>query len=277
VLNKRWLFPLPVLLLMTASVFLRPTEPAAAALAAAPPAGQPDRSPSGLVLLESGRFALTTNRTSDTVSLVDLENGKLVAETPVGKQPFAVAAAPGGRRAVVTNWLGDTVSLLDLPAGAAAPRVAATIAVGDEPRGVVISPSGARAFVALGGENAVAVVDLKTRALAGKWPVGREPWHLALSPDGKTLAVANTRGASVTVLDTQTGRPRHTVKTNGLNLRSVVLSPDAKWAYVPFISDRGFPVTNQNIDRGWVVGNRLGRVPLSQDGPREAISLDPQG
>jgi cytochrome c peroxidase len=55
------------------------------------------------------------------------------------------------------------------------------------------------------------------------------------------------------------------------------LSPDAKWAYVPFISDRGFPVTNQNIDRGWVVGNRLGRVPLSQDGPREAISLDPQG
>jgi len=275
VLNKRLLFPLPVLLLMVGAAFWRPGEPAAAAPTATPQ--EKDRSPCDLVLLGDGRFALTANRTSDTVSLVDVEGGKLIAETPVGKQPFGVAAASDGRQAVVSNWLSDTISILHLPTGAAAPRVVATIAVGDEPRGVAVSPNGARAFVALGGEDAVAVVDLKTRTVANKWPVGREPWRLALSPDGKTLAVANTRGANVSVLDATTGRPRHMVRTNGLNLRSVAVSPDAKWAYVPFVSDRGFPVTEDNIDRGWVIGNRLARVPLAQNGPREAISLDPRG
>lgn len=271
----RLLYPLPVVLLALSAAFLRSGEQPAAS-AAPPPV--PDRSPTDLALLDGGKWALTTNRTSNTVSLVDLQSGKLVAETPVGRQPFAVAATPDNKRALVTNWLGDSVSVLDMPAGSSgAPKVAATIPVGDEPRGVVIAPNGGRAYVALGGENAIAVVDLKTQKVSAKWPVGREPWHLALTPDGKTLAVANTRGASVSVLDTATGRARHTVRTNGLNLRHVVLSPDAKWSYVPFVSDRGFPATDTNIDRGWVIGNRLARVPLASDGPREAVSLDPQG
>ena len=256
---------------MLAYALLRP----AGTVSSAPPPER-DRSPSDVALLAGGRRALTANRTADSVSLVDMAQGKVLAETPVGRQPFSVAALPGGKRAVVTNWLSDTVSVLDItPAGGL--RAVRTIAVGDEPRGIAVAPDGRRAFVALGGEDAIAVIDLKTLAVTARWPVGREPWHVALTPDGKRLAVANVRSAGISVIDTGGGSVTHTVRTNGVNLRHVAISPDRRWAYLPFLSERGFPATKVNIDRGWVVGSRLARVPLTQPGPREAIALDPRG
>jgi cytochrome c peroxidase len=97
---------------------------------------------------------------------------------------------------------------------------------------------------------------------------------MALTPDGRSLAVASTRARTVAVLDAATGTERHAVKTLGRNLRHVAVSPDGEWAYLPGIAERGAGVSIQNIDRGWIVGNRLLRVPLKEDGPREAITLD---
>ncbi len=175
----------------------------------------------------------------------------------------------------MTNHLSDTVTVLEItPNGLRAVR---TVPVGDEPRGIAIAPDGSRAYVALGGEDTVVVLDLRTFGTTKRIPVGREPWHLALTPDGRRVAVANVRGASVSVIDTGTGETLHTVRTNGVNLRHVAVSPDARWAYLPFLSERGFPITKENIDRGWIVGSRIARVPLTEAGPREAISLDPRG
>ena len=42
------------------------------------------------------------------------------------------------------------------------------------------------------------------------------------------------------------------------------------------IAERGRPVTRQNIDNGWVIANRLSRVPL-REGLRESIALDARG
>src|SRR5687767_7900935 len=96
---------------------------------AAPFGAGPDRSPLDLALSADGAWAVVANSGSDSVSLVDLAAGKVVAETSVGRRPFAVALA--GNRAVVTNLLDDSVTLLELPKLA----VVATIPVGDEPRG----------------------------------------------------------------------------------------------------------------------------------------------
>jgi 40-residue YVTN family beta-propeller repeat len=234
-----------------------------------------DRSPTDVALTPDGRRALTTNRTADSVSLVDLTTGKVLAETVVGDEPFAATVAADGSRALVTNYGDDSLSILTLtPTGA---TVAATVPVGDEPRGVAVSADGRTAFVALAGENAVAVVDLSARKVAKRWPVGSEPWHVALTPDGKRLAVGNSRSRNVTVLDTTTGKEAHTVRALCRNLRQLAVSPDGRWAYLPGISERGMAATRENIDRGWVVGNRLLRVPLAEDGPREALTLDTQG
>lgn len=268
-MTRFWPALLPVALLAALALRTTPAVPVPASVA--PPADR-DRSPYGLALTRDGRNALTANVTSDSVSLVDLTAGKVASEATVGQRPFAVALTPDGRTALVTNSWGNSVTLLEV--GADGLGVTATVPVGDEPRGVAVTADGGRAFVALAGEDRVAVLDLKTRKVTARWSVGVEPWHVAISPDGKTLAVANTRGRTVSVLDAKTGAERHTVKTQGRNLRQIAISADGQWAYLPSIAERGAGVSIENVDRGWIVGNRLTRVPLTEDGPREAITLD---
>src|SRR6516162_7395755 len=93
-----------------------------------------DRSPGDLVLSPDGHWALTANRGSDSVSLVDLEAGKVVAELGVGREPYGIDWR--GSVAAVANHRDDTVTLLEV----APPKLlaTATIAVGNEPRGIVL-------------------------------------------------------------------------------------------------------------------------------------------
>jgi len=239
-------------------------------LLATAPQGEPDRSPNDLEVSFDGRWAITANRTSDSVSLVDLQEGKVVAETRVGQKPFAVSLR--GAAAVVTNWLSDSVSVLEVTPPRLA--VAATIPVGDEPRGVALSPDGARAFVALAGEDAVVAVDLREKKVVGRVAVGDEPWFVALTPDGKRLAVGNSISGDVSVVDAAEMKLLYAVPVEGRSLRQIAVSPDGAWAYVPHITDRGFPTTLGNIERGMVIDNRVARVPLTGAGPRTGLALD---
>ena len=48
----------------------------------------------------------------------------------------------------------------------------------------------------IAGSNSISVLDLKTRREAAQVGVGEEPAAAKLSPDGKTLVVANRQGNS---------------------------------------------------------------------------------
>lgn len=231
------------------------------------PGPEQDRSPTDVVLSADGKRAVTVNRTAGTLSVVALDSFSVSREIPVGNDPFALTLTPDGKSAVVSCLADDALAIAPLNGGPVA-----TIPVGDEPRGVVLMPGGTRAWVALGGDDAVVEVALDTKKVLRRIPVAGEPWHVALS--GKKLIVGTTRGRSVEVIDTTTGKPLYSVTLAGRNARHLALSPDGKWAYVPFFAERLAATNKTNIDRGWVVGNRLGRVPLTAEGPREAITLD---
>ena len=231
-----------------------------------------DPAPSELTLL-SGSRALVTERGTDSVALLDLTLGKVLAHVAVGDEPFCVAAS--ANLAVATNYGSDSLSVLAFSGDTL--TVSATIPVGDEPRGVALSRDGKTAYVALGGEDTIAVVDLASRKVVKRLPTGLEPWHVALTPDGKRLTVACTRARTLSVYALPSGVELYTVPLNGRNVRHIGVSPDGKQAFVPFINERRFPATKDNIGRGWVVGNRLARVPLTEEGPREAIALDTNG
>lgn len=239
------------------------------------PSAELDRSPIDLAITPDGRWAISANNSSDTVSLVDLENGKVAGEVAVGHRPFGVAISQDGARAVVSNCWSNSLSVLTLNGAHVA--VNATVQVGDEPRGVCISPDGGKAYVALAGDGNIVAVDLKTFSTGPRLAVGTEPWQLALTLDGSRLAVGNARSQEMSVVDTTGWKVLHSVKLRGKNVRHVAISSDGEYAYVPHIAERGRPATKDNIDMGWVIGNRLSRVPVKEDGPREAITLDPRG
>jgi YVTN family beta-propeller protein len=60
--------------------------------------------------------------------------------------------------------------------------------------------------VANGAAHHVAVIDTGTNEVSATIPVGRRPWGIALTPDGKKAYVANGVSNDVSVIDTEARR-----------------------------------------------------------------------
>ena len=71
--------------------------------------------------------------------------------------------------------------------------VVATIALHRQPVSIDLDPTGNIAYVANSGSNSISVVDLKARRELAEIGVGEEPVEARISPDGKTLVVANRK------------------------------------------------------------------------------------
>src|SRR5262245_47974137 len=167
------------------------------------PRPEPHRSPMDVAVLSGGQRALAANHTADSVSLIDLAEGKVLAEVSCERRPSAVACSPDGRRAAVSNLWSGTVTLLEIEAGTL--RKLGTVAAGAQPRGLVFAPDGASLYVALAGSHEVAQLDWQTRQVLRRWPAPTEPRRLALSADGRTLAAACGRSGEVRCWDTAAG------------------------------------------------------------------------
>jgi len=233
------------------------------------------RSPIALAISNDGGRVLTANRLSGTTSMVDLHSGLVVGEVAVGSQPMGVAWSRDGKVAVVTDWAGGDLAILDVKADGLA--VVGRVALGPEPRGVAIAPDGKSAYVALGIRDEVARVDLSSRTVTGRVKVGREPRGLAITPDGSKLLVGNARSKSLNVIDVLGWAVEQTAAIDGDNLRQIAIDAAGKLGYVANMRNRGFATTKNNIDLGWVLGQRLTRVTLDGSEPYETLSLDPQG
>ena len=235
----------------------------------------PHRSPIALALSADGDRLLTANQTAGTVSLVDTRAGRVLDEVATGDKPAGVALSKDGTRGVVAHWYGYDLAVLDV--GPDRLRVVGRVEVGPEPRGVALSADGTTAFVAVGASNEVVRVDLDARKVTGRLTVGREPRGLALSADGSLLMVGNARSKNISVIATGPWMVERTIPIDGDNLRQVAIADDGRTGYVANMKNKGFATTANNIDLGWVLGQRLTRVALGGSEPFETISLDPRG
>ncbi|HZY85728.1 MAG TPA: hypothetical protein VFE78_12915, partial [Gemmataceae bacterium] len=259
------LVALSALALSTALALLSPAR-------TAPPADSPHRSPTELALLPGGR-ALTANHTSGSVSLIDLNAGKVLAEAPCGSKPVAVACTRDGRRAAVSNLWSGTVSFFDV--GRDSLKAAGAVAVGPFPRGLAFAADG-RLYAAVSGRDEVVEVSPAGK-VTHRWPAPREPRALALSADGAWLAAASSRSAQVRLWDTKTHKLAWERKIeDAFNLRGLAFTPDGKHVVCAHHIRRDFPVSMGTIDKGWVIDSRLTRFPLRADAepPLEQVALD---
>ncbi|MFM7330699.1 MAG: YncE family protein [Brachymonas sp.] len=74
----------------------------------------------------------------------------------------------------------------------------------------------------------VSVIDANTWLETARIPTGKEPHHLYLTPDEKSLIVANAGGDSLTFLDPLTAKVQRVVK-NILDPYHLRFSPDMRW------------------------------------------------
>jgi len=138
-------------------------------------------------------YAYVTNGQSGTVSVLDVVNLRLDREIAVGQNPLAVAPSPTRHEVYVVNSGPEpgegSLSVINAENN----TIAASIPLHRRP--VAID------YIANSGSNTVSVLELKTRREVAQIQTGEEPVALRISPDGKTLIVANHRGNSVTIVD----------------------------------------------------------------------------
>ena len=240
------------------------SQPGGTGPAAAAPVGPRHRSPADLAILPDGLRVLTANPTANTISLIHLESGKVLAEHPVGEKPLGVACSPDGRRVAVSNHDAGTLSLLELEGDTL--QVVATVPIGAGPRGVVFAADSASVYAALARADEVIQCDWHARHVVRRWPAGVEPRRVVLSRDGRFLAAAGARSAQVLCWETQTGKLlwERTI-LDAFNLHGLTFSPDGKELVAAHCHDRHHTISKPNIEQGWAIDNRLSRVTVEPD------------
>jgi YVTN family beta-propeller protein len=84
------------------------------------------------------------------------------------------------------------------------------------------------AIVLNSGEASVSLIDMDKRAVYKTFPIGKEPHHLMITPDQKSVLVANAAGDDVVFLDPKTGDIQSRLP-NIVDPYHIGYSPNKKW------------------------------------------------
>ncbi len=261
------------------------------------------RGPGLIAMTPDGRTAYVTSDES-IVAPIDTATGTPGAPIRVGvtgpglhDQPDGIVITPDGRTVYVANIESGTVTPIDT----ATNTPGEPIEVGVRPRAIVITPDGRTAYVvnqsrpqpspwhnyeaekrglpqpAPDPRGTVTPIDTATNMPGEPIDVGNEPFAIAVTPDGKTVYVANTwentgRLASgqstVTPIATATNTPGPPIEV-GSGPWAFAITPDGTTAYViNFYSHSVTPIATATNTPGPPI--RVGQ------GPR-AIAITPDG
>jgi YVTN family beta-propeller protein len=159
------------------------------------------------------------NEANDEVWVLDPKSLALERSIRVGQHPHTCVLGADHQHLYVSNWGGRAVSIVDTEKG----RRVRDIAVGLRPNDMAMAPDG-RLFVACAGDNTVHVIQTRTAetaepeasptrrlpegtreiistSLYPESPEGSTPDGVAISPDGRTLFVANADNNCVMVVN----------------------------------------------------------------------------
>jgi YVTN family beta-propeller protein len=184
---------------------------------------------------------VVANKAEATVSLIDLEQGEVVATLPTGEGPHEIGISPDGRFALVTNYgtrdrSGNSLTLIDI----AAATVVSTIDLGDyrRPHGVewlddkqigtdqeishmvALDPARGRAYTANIGSGSITVLDLGKGARESNIATGDGAEGIAVSASGKHIWVTNRAADTITILDAGTLQRAGEISSEGFPIRA---------------------------------------------------------
>jgi DNA-binding beta-propeller fold protein YncE len=152
---------------------------------------------------ERGRV-WTANGDVGTVSLVDIDAPRLLAEIAIGKDVRSVALSPDFKWIAAVDREGAQVVLVD----AETREVKRAIAVGTHPRAAVWDAQNPRfLYVAIEDEDAIAVIDRTLGVLVETIKVGRLPSGVAVSRKRPELYAVHRIDGKITIVDTTTRKP----------------------------------------------------------------------
>lgn len=245
-------------------------------------AAQEYLSPLDVVAGKDGKVLLVTAHTAGKILVVDPEAGTVVKSIAAPRSPSGLALSPDGATLYVASAVpSGALVAIDVQSGA----VKGSAAVGHTATAPVVSPDGAVVYVLNRFSNSVSIVEAASLEEKGRIGVLREPVAAALSPDGKTLVVANHlpagpadgayTAAAVSIIDTESRTVAATLELpNGSSsLRGVCVAPAGDFAYVTHVLSR-YQLPTTQLERGWMNTNALTVIDVRKRAYVNTVLLD---
>lgn len=154
--------------------------------------GRTNEIPAGLALSPDGRKLYVALNLSNRLGEFDADTGRLLRSWNVGVAPYDVVIA--GTKVIVSNWGGRRPGTNDVtgPAG----------------RGTLVRVDPVRHIA---NEGSVSMIDLTRSNVVKEIQVGLHASAMALSPNGRYLAVANAASDTLSVIDLPRERVTETI------------------------------------------------------------------
>ncbi len=194
--------------------------------------------PNGIALASDGKTAYVCLSCNNCVAVVDLAEGKVLGNIPVGLAPYDIELSPDGGEAYVSDWGGRRAMAGDKTS------VSAGTPVPVDDRGIATN-------------GAVSILDLKERKEVAQLPVGLHPSDLVLAKDGRTLYVANANSDTISVVDV---RGRKVART-------LAVRPDAKLLFGSAPNALALSQDQRTLYAALGGNNAVAVIPLSGETP----------
>jgi YVTN family beta-propeller protein len=140
--------------------------------------------------------AFTANHESNSVSVIDMRNNRVLRSIPVSRAPHSIGVTPDGRTVMVAGYEANAANLIDT----VTLRRTGPFKVGKAPQAMACATDGRHAYVVNNADNTVSVLNTRTGAVTATIRVGGSPRRVAVSPDGRLAYVSNGDDNTVSVL-----------------------------------------------------------------------------
>lgn len=163
--------------------------------------------PEQLAVSADGTRLYVANEDTETLSVVDVASGSVIASVKVGEEPEGVTIRPDGKVVYVTSEGDGAVFAIDTQTN----KLIKRIPVGPRPRSIGFLPDGSRGYVSLENDGAVAVIDATQQKFLrliklegiGNTPKPR-PMGIAVAEDGSKVYVTAGSFGHLFILDPKT-------------------------------------------------------------------------
>lgn len=124
------------------------------------------------------------------------------------------------------------------------------------------SATGEKIYVACNKRDEILEVDRDAWKVTRRFPTGRGPYNLGVTPDGRLLVASLKQGGSVQVFDLASGTSVLQMKSSTTVTHGVAISPDSRYA---FVSSEGVGAEPGKVDVYDLVAlTRVGSVEVGQ-------------
>jgi len=213
--------------------------------------------PNAMAILPDGKTAYVANygfydyktvnvsRVDSTLSLVNLESGKVLRKISVQRGPDSLALSLDAKTLYCANVYDNSVSVIDTATNTVTATITDKTILG--PFTIALTPDGKSLYITNYGNplypnrsdnNTVTVVDTATNTVSKVVPgVGASPSGIAITPNGKYAYVTGYNSiGTVSVIDIATSTVIQTLRVGG-GPTQVAIDPAGTYAYVTNFTD----------------------------------------